>query len=324
MVVDRAPISDPVAQFSISSRVFVTEFSPWEWSANLLALGLDDSVLIGKIKLPEEEESCEKVEFERLREIHHDTRVQRLAWGPRTSQLVAPRCLEFATSGTDHKLRIFRTDATEVNVKLLKGHSDYINGIAFEPETGELVISCSDDHTARMWDTSAGALLHTFHLNSPGMSVCWHPSEAGKLLVAQKSGLISLFNSSNYSPILTLDCCSSPLLGADWCLSNSSLVAAAVFSDIVYFDLSKPSLPTERRSIHADGARTVSFSRSADSLVATIGKPGATLKVCQHRSRLVVVDNQKKIIGGGLSWHLRLPYLAVGNDREIDLYKLSL
>ena len=115
--------------------------------------------------------------------------------------------------------------------------------------------------------------------NLLGMSVCWHPSEAGKLLVAQKSGLISLFNSSNYSPILTLDCCSSPLLGADWCLSNSSLVAAAVFSDIVYFDLSKPSLPTERRSIHADGARTVSFSRSADSLVATIGKPGATLKV---------------------------------------------
>ena len=26
------------------------------------------------------------------------------------------RCLEFATSGTDHKLRIFRTDATEVQL----------------------------------------------------------------------------------------------------------------------------------------------------------------------------------------------------------------
>ena len=118
----------------------------------------------------------------------------------------------------------------------------------------------------------------------PGMSVCWHPSESGKLLVAQKSGIISLFNSSNYSPILSLDCGGSPLLGADWCLANSSLVAAAVFSEIVFFDLTKPSLPTERRSLHADGSRSVCFSRSADTLVATIGKPGATLKVSFRNS----------------------------------------
>lgn len=156
------------------------------------------------------------------------------------------------------------------------------------------------------------------------MSVCWHAAETGKLLVAQKSGVISLFNSTNYAPILSLDCCSSPLLGADWCQPNSMLVAAAVFSDIVYFDLSRPSLPTERKSLHGEGARMVKFSRATDSLVATIGKPGANLKVSQHRAGLVIVSNQKKIVGGGCSWHLRLPYLAVGNDRDIDLYKFSL
>lgn len=247
-----------------------------------------------------------------------------ISWGPRTSQLVAPRCLQFATSGTDHKLRIFSTDSTQVNVKLLKGHSDYINAIAFEPETGDQVTTCSDDHTARVWDINLGSCLHIFHLNSPGMSVCWHPAETGKLLVAQKSGVVSLYNSSNYSPILSLDCCASPLLGVDWCLPNSLLVAAAVFSEIIYFDLSRPSLPTERRPSHTEGTRLVKFSRSADSLVATIGKPGATLRVVQHKSCLVLVSNQKKIIGGGCSWHLRLPYLAVADDRQLDMYKFSL
>ena len=59
MVLDRSPVSEPVAQFQFSSRIFVTELSPFEWSANLIALGLADSVIIGQIKLPEEDESCQ-------------------------------------------------------------------------------------------------------------------------------------------------------------------------------------------------------------------------------------------------------------------------
>ena len=156
------------------------------------------------------------------------------------------------------------------------------------------------------------------------MAVAWHPSEVGKILIAQKSGLISLFNSSNYAPIMSLDCCSSPLMSADWCLSNSLFLAAAVASDIVYFDMSRPSLPTERRSLHGEGARLIRFSRSQDTMAASIGKPAACLKVSQHRVGQNLLTTQKKIIGGGLSWHLRLPYLAVGNDREVDLYRLHL
>jgi hypothetical protein len=44
--------------FSIGARIFVTEFSPFEWSSNLLAVGLANSVLIGQIRLPEEDDSC--------------------------------------------------------------------------------------------------------------------------------------------------------------------------------------------------------------------------------------------------------------------------
>ena len=63
MVLDRAPISEPVAQFYFSSRLFVTEISPYECSANLIALGLAESVIIGQIKLPEEEDSCKVNNF---------------------------------------------------------------------------------------------------------------------------------------------------------------------------------------------------------------------------------------------------------------------
>ena len=63
----------------------------------------------------------------------------------------------------------------KVNMKLLKGHTDYINGIAFEPDTGELLISCSDDHTARLWEMSSGSILHTFYLSSPGKQESYNP-----------------------------------------------------------------------------------------------------------------------------------------------------
>ena len=53
----------------------------------------------------------------------------------------------------------------------LKGHSDYINCVVFEPETGDLVASAADDHTARLWDAAEGVNLHTFHLNSPGLQL---------------------------------------------------------------------------------------------------------------------------------------------------------
>ncbi len=49
-----------------------------------------------------------------MKEIHQDGRVQALAWSPRSSLVVAPKSLCFATSGPDHKLRIFTSDLDQV------------------------------------------------------------------------------------------------------------------------------------------------------------------------------------------------------------------
>ena len=57
VVMDRSPISEPVAQFHFKNRIFVTEFSPYECSANLLAVGFQESILIVEVKLPEEDDS---------------------------------------------------------------------------------------------------------------------------------------------------------------------------------------------------------------------------------------------------------------------------
>merc|ERR1712179_472011 len=233
---------------------------------------------------------------------HHDTRVQAMAWSPKTSLMVAPKVVEFCTSGTDHKVRLFTSDLEEVQVRVLKGHTDYINSLVFEPENGE----CTT----------------TLNFKSPVMSVQWHQEELGKVLVGQKSGIISLFNSLTLQPILSVDCGIAPLLSTDWCHSNALLLTAAVSTELVIFDLSTPSLPSNRRHVHGEGARYTRCSRHNDSLVATAGRPGNCLKVWHSKSGVMLVSSEMVLVWG-MSWHSRIPYLAVGGDREVQMYKVQ-
>jgi len=321
MVLDSGHNDEPVHRVPVSSRVFVTEFSQFQWSAGLLAVGFQSSLTIGQCYFPEEEDNRTEFQFDTLKEIHHDTRVQAIAWSPKTSLVVVPKCVELATSGTDHKLRIFSTDLTgQVNVRVLKGHTDYINSVVFECEKGDQVLTGSDDHTAKLWQD--GECVGTLYFKSPVMSVAWHQEDLGKVLVGQKSGIISLFNSSSLQPIMSVDCGVAPLLSTDWSLTNSLLLTAAASVDLVMFDMSRPSLPSVRRPVHNEGVSSVRISRYSDSLIATAGRPNNCVKISHTKSQQVLFSTQQPVVGG-LSWHLRLPYLAVGNDREISLYKVS-
>lgn len=312
--------SDPVHRITQTSRVFCTEFSQFPWSSNLLAVGLQSSVVIGQCWFSEEDSSVPDFKWEVIQEVHHDTRVQGFAWSPKTSLTVAPKVLEFCTSGTDHKVRVFKSDLADVQVMVLKGHSDYVNTLVYEPEKGDLILTGSDDHTAKMWEN--GKCSATLNFKSPVMSVHWHHEELGKVLVGQKSGVISLFNAATLQPILSVDCASSPLLAIDWSHSNSLLLSAVVSTELVMFDLSTPSLPTSRRPVHGEGARYCRCSRHNDNLVATCGRPGNCLKVWHSKSNGGLLSNEMVVVGG-LSWHLKLPYLAVGGDRDIQLFKVS-
>ena len=60
------------------------------------------------------------------------------------------------------------------------------------------------------------------------MAVSWHPEEVSKLMVAEKNGVLHMFNIVSYHPILSLDCGTGPLLSADWSLYNSLLIATSI------------------------------------------------------------------------------------------------
>lgn len=69
------------------------------------------------------------------------------------------------------------------------------------------------------------------------MSVRWHRQEPSKLLVAEKCGVIRMYNIETQRAILSLDAGHCPLMAADWSPSNCSRVGCVAGGDLVIRDV---------------------------------------------------------------------------------------
>nr|CAD7263576.1 unnamed protein product [Timema shepardi] len=234
----------------------------------------------------DDEELDDDPEYLELEKFSQKHRTLALAWSPETSLNVFPKTVAFCSAASDHKLRLYNSDlAANSTLQELRGHTDYINAVAYDPY-GEYVVSTSDDHTCRVWSLkelpgqcitnirllspdnplqwrrglisyslTGLRLLKTGRLElDPGMSVACHQSEEGKLLVGEKCGVLSLFNLVSGQAILSFDSNRSPLLSADWS-SNTSLYAVAVVAgEIVLWDTTNPRLSQRATTRVSDSA----------------------------------------------------------------------
>uniref|UniRef100_A0A0B6ZMA5 Nucleoporin Nup37 n=1 Tax=Arion vulgaris TaxID=1028688 RepID=A0A0B6ZMA5_9EUPU len=307
-----------------SDTVQCVEFSPFEWSCQLLAVGTPSCISVFSCRFQEEDVKISKgIEYTRLRDFSTKCNTLAIAWSPQTSLQVLPKIMSFAAATDDRTLQIFMTDLnTSHSVKVLSGHKDFVNAITYDPSEGSLVASTGDDLTCRVWSVADGQQESLFQLTSPGVSVCWHNDEPYKLMVAQKDGTIRFFSLHNQQPIMSLSCGQTPLLSADWSRHNHLLVGAVAGTEWMVFNVSVSSLPIERRQAHSEGACQFRWSRCHESLLATSGRPGRELKVFNTRHQQLHVNTSLKV-SYSLSWHLHLPIVAVGGDRAVHLWTVE-
>ncbi|XP_076153525.1 nucleoporin Nup37 isoform X2 [Alosa pseudoharengus] len=173
----------------------------------------------------------------------------------------------------------------------------------------------------RVWDLD-GNETALFKLRSPGMSVCWHPAEVLKLMVAEKRGAIRFYDLVSQQAILSLDCGQIPLMSADWCLANSIKVGAVVGTDWVIWDVTRSSYPQRKKPCHVDRARLFRWSRANENLFSTTGCPGkiSSQLLVHHLSHPQPVMIGSSTVGGGLSWHRSLPLCVTGGDRKLSFW----
>ncbi|KAJ8392348.1 hypothetical protein AAFF_G00077120 [Aldrovandia affinis] len=274
--------------------VHVVEFSPFDCGAapSLLAYGGSQYVVVGTCLFQEEDTEVDGVEFTALRVFHHGVRVDALAWSPESRLDQLPQVIRFCTAAADRNLRLVTSDLQDTHeVKVMEGHTDYVNHLVFEPTEGKQIASVKPEavqntpprYTAgplrrpdssprrgnpisgrpapllrvivtTLWDLD-GNLTTSFLLRSPGMSVCWHPEEIFKLMVAEKSGVVRFYNLITQQALLSLDSGQSPLMSADWCLANTIKVGAVTGNDWVIWDITRSSYPQEKRPVHSSGGQ---------------------------------------------------------------------
>jgi len=74
-------IDSPTHVINLQEQVLKVEMSPFEWSHNLICIGLSDEIIIGLVKFQEEDEEMEdEIEFEAIKSFKIETRVHSLAW----------------------------------------------------------------------------------------------------------------------------------------------------------------------------------------------------------------------------------------------------
>lgn len=176
-----------------------------------------------------------------MKEIDHSIRCYAIGFAPETSLAVLPKSVKFAAAGSDFAVRIYRTDLVDSDsVQILTGHTSYINALAWDPE-GKFLATVSDDHSCIVWNNHDEFRNRSvFYLRSAGMSVRWHHDDAEKILVAEKRGLIRMYNVVSQQTVLSVETARAPLMCADWSISNRWQIVALAAGEVITWNLKNP------------------------------------------------------------------------------------
>lgn len=223
-----------------------------------------------------------------------------------------------------------------------------------------LCASVGDDQLLRVWEEStgqpskergidgsveeeelsgpvSGGWSESIMLMEPGQSVRFHPEDPSQLLVCEVSGTLRLYrittssaDDSGPQSALTAEWsvrCPSPALDADWSLCDPDLLLAAGPAGVTIINMDGNG--SVRKRVRAVGGGEggssavvcVRGARSTHALAAAVTPDNTVTVVHTTASRIPLAAHLKCV--SGISWHLELPYLAVGSDRRVLLWRVD-
>ncbi|KAF7284867.1 hypothetical protein GWI33_021508 [Rhynchophorus ferrugineus] len=263
-----------VKDFSEYGQIYQILCSPFEWIKDVMLLAFENKVLLVVLSFKE------TILIKKLVEFIHPSRCTALSISPNTSFVTLPNKVVFAAGAADYKVRVFESNMQNDNTcRVLNGHNSYINGVAFDSENIYLA-SASDDNTVKIWYTDGYKLKATLPLTSPAITISWHRSDSGKLLVGEKIGVMKLYNIETETPILSIDFERS-LACADWSTSDVLILGSLQLGELLLWDLAKPCLPQQSTILFSENGGFIKFSPQGEHIAAVNSLEGS-LKVLRY------------------------------------------
>ncbi|KAK3267058.1 hypothetical protein CYMTET_24361 [Cymbomonas tetramitiformis] len=127
----------------------------------------------------------------------HKKKVHSVAWNCIGTKL--------ASGSVDQTARIWSIDSTTGKGKdelELKGHTDSVDQLCWDPNNAERLATASGDRTVRIWDTRSGKCASTVQTQGENINISWSP-DGSSIAVGNRDDVITFIDTRTFKILRT-------------------------------------------------------------------------------------------------------------------------
>ncbi|MCB9874659.1 MAG: protein kinase [Planctomycetaceae bacterium] len=121
------------------------------------------------------------------------------------------------TASWDNSARIWNAETGAAELKLIGGHSGYVNSAIFSPK-GEYVLTSSDDRTAKLWDAKMGTVVRSYEGHTGRVRFATFSADGSKVLTASDDKTARVWNTETAELL-------RELVGHEWAVLSAAFSA---------------------------------------------------------------------------------------------------
>ncbi|OQX23953.1 MAG: hypothetical protein BWK80_23375, partial [Desulfobacteraceae bacterium IS3] len=208
-------------------------------------------------------------------------------------------------------------------VRLLKGHEDVVNGLAFSPDSTRL-ISGSSDKTARIWDIESGKSLHTLSGHTERIFAVAFSPEGARAVTGSFDDTLRLWNTETGELISALTGHKDNVKSAAFTPDGKYLLSGSYDKSIRLWDGKTGKFI---KVLNSTGLQVNNISISPDSHSLLMsgdngGYYGQVFSIPDGKKLLSFTKHENIVLATAISPDGRLAATGGGSDKEIYLWDI--